>query len=217
MVTKAWNCICKSLITNPVPPAVYLFLYSSQSIFSSPSSPSTSSRLPHRFSCIASSYFLPSHAFFLGSYLVNLCEKERGRDGETLMGFNLNTLTVWAWTSKRSLTPLWTPIKHPGRGKPKLDDGNVCVVESNTLTKGLISACQFDCDKTRKFGELAQRCRKKLRSIGNCGKERRSPRFLSGNYARMLRGLLQHTWWHAIDSREDERKCCVIWFLIQEP
>lgn len=36
----------------------------------------------------------------------------------------------------------------------------------------------------------------------------------SVNYARAPRGLPRHTFWHAIDSRGDERKCCGIWLLI---
>lgn len=144
MLTKTWNCIWKSFVTQP----------------------SATIWFPHSFSSINLPSLSVSKCQFIDSLTQNLCSVEqpcilcphtdsseaiackceRGRDSDTLMGFikvNLNTLTVWAWTSKPSLHSTANYSGHPSNSQAgkktklaKVDDGNVCIVMTNALMTG---------------------------------------------------------------------------------
>ena len=86
---------------------------------------------------------------------------------------------------------------------------------------GLIAARQRHGDKTWHFsggragGGLGSKVSQEAPLCLKLRERTKKQSSSSVDYGRAPRGLLQHSLWHAIDSREDERKCCVIWFLIQ--
>lgn len=125
MVTNAWNCISKSFVTQPFA-IIQLFVVSINWHCLSVSGCRLYISVIHFSTHLLRIYAVseqpcifaltPIPLRLIAFKCVQESEGERGRDSDTLMGFikvNLNTLTVWAWTSKLSLHSTANYSGHP--------------------------------------------------------------------------------------------------------
>lgn len=164
---------------------------------------------------------------------------ERGRDRDTLMGFikvNLNTLRVWVWTSKPTLPSIANYSGHSSNSqtgesgekktkKPKLAEVNGRSARVSRQKKKKKTLGWRACHRVNvivpapdAFWRGSRKASSSPLFVWN-RVERRNEQPLpppsSVDHGGWLQGPRRHTLWHAIDSRGDERKCCVIWFHVQ--